>query len=90
MRTGEALLAIEDSERTRLAFADNLQRFIYGTFPSGTNVEALAEARVMRLGRPRISFVAGPITTLVAHLIGWKNAKRLRLLTSRGESSLSR
>ena len=75
---GRALLTVEDSERTRLAFAVNLQRFVYDVYPGVPDLVASAEGHIKRLGGARLRFAAGPTTTLLARLIGWKCAKRLR------------
>jgi hypothetical protein len=75
---GGALLAVEDSERTRLAFASILQQFVYDAYPDVPDLVASAEGRIKRLGGVRLRFTAGPSTTLLARLIGWKYAKRLR------------
>jgi glycosyltransferase involved in cell wall biosynthesis len=75
---GGALLAVEDSERTRLAFATNLQDFVYSVYPDVPDLVAFAEGHIKRLGGARLRFTAGPTATVLTRLIGWKYAKRLR------------
>jgi glycosyltransferase involved in cell wall biosynthesis len=75
---GSALLAVENSDRTRLAFASNLQRFVYDAYPDVPDLVATAESHIKRLGGARLRFTAGSRTTRLARLIGWKYAKRLR------------
>jgi hypothetical protein len=72
------LLAVEDSERTRLAFAVILQQFVYDIYPAAPDLVASAEGHIKRLGGARLRFSAGRSTTVLARLIGWKYAKRLR------------
>lgn len=80
LRTGEALLAAEQSPRTRRAFADNLQRFVYSTYPESPDLVAVAEGRIRELGGAGLPFAAGPAVLAVSRLCGWKAAKQLRRL----------
>lgn len=80
LQTGEALLAAERSPRTQRAFADNLQRFVYSTYPESPDLVAVAERRIGELGGAGLPFVAGPTVLAVSRLCGWKTAKRLRRL----------
>jgi glycosyltransferase involved in cell wall biosynthesis len=75
---GDALLAVEDSERTRLAFAVILQQFVYDIYPAAPDLVASGEGHIKRLGGARLRFSAGRSTTVLARLIGWKYAKRFR------------
>jgi glycosyltransferase involved in cell wall biosynthesis len=77
---GGALLAVEDSERTRLAFATILQEFVHSVYPDVPDLVEAAEGHVKRLGGARLRFKAGPTTALLARLVGWKFAKRLRMM----------
>lgn len=78
--TGEALLRREDSARTRSAYADNLQRFVYLTYPSSPDLVVQAETRIQELGGARLGpeGALGPVSLLAARCLGWKRAKRLR------------
>lgn len=42
LETGDALLEAEASPRTRRVFAENLQRFVYSTYPESRDLVALA------------------------------------------------
>ena len=78
--TGEALLQMEDSDRTRAAFADNLQRFIYGAYPESRDLVSIAEKRVAELGGSTLAPTGGPVFLAASKWIGWKLARRLRRL----------
>ena len=78
--TGEALLKREDSHRTRAAFADNLQRFIYSAYPENADLVAIAERRVAELGGSSLPPTGGPVFMAASKWIGWKLARRLRRL----------
>jgi len=80
LETGDALLEAEASPRTRRAFADNLQRFVYSTYPESRDLVALAERRIRQLGGSNLPFAAGPTVLAVSRYCGWKAAKRLRRL----------
>ena len=78
LQMGTDLLEREDSKRTRAAFADDLQRFVYGIYPRYPDLTAAAEDRVRELGGSDLPFSAGPLTGMAAGWIGWKLAKRCR------------
>ena len=48
--TGQALLARDNSQRARQAYATNLQRFIYSIYPDSLDLVASAERIVSELG----------------------------------------
>ena len=81
LRTGEDLLRTEDSQRTRVAFADNLQRFVYAIYPGDRDLVGVAETQIKKLGGSRLQFGAGPMSLIGARCLGWKAAKRLRGLS---------
>jgi glycosyltransferase involved in cell wall biosynthesis len=78
LETGELLLQREDTSRTRAAFADNLQRFAYSTYPESLDLVSLAEDKIKHLGGSTLRFSAGPNVGAAAKFVGWKRAKRLR------------
>jgi len=78
--TGDALLRQENSVRTRAAFADQLQRFVYSAYPDCRDLVSLAETRIRDLGGSRLRFSGGTLTLAAAKCIGWKPAKRVRLV----------
>ena len=78
LENGDALLRQKNSVRTRGAFADNLQRFVYSTYPESEDLVSLAEMRIRELGGSRSVFNGGPLTQAAAKYFGWKQAKRLR------------
>lgn len=73
----EALLQAEDSQRTRLACATTLQRFIYWVYPDGRQFISEAEKEVLRLGGSNLRPTGGRLFQLTIHLLGWKLARRL-------------
>jgi glycosyltransferase involved in cell wall biosynthesis len=75
--TGEALLNREDSARTRRAFANNLQRYVFSTYPFYREFVSVAEKRIEDLGGSDLPLSAGPVQLKVSRLIGWKLGKRL-------------
>ena len=76
---GQALLAAEDSARTRRATASSYQRFVHDFFPAPADLMRLAENRISALGGSSHSMPPmGPRTAALARRIGWKNTWRLR------------
>ena len=83
LECGEALLRKEDSPRTRAAFADSLMIFIYSAYPKSPDLVSRAEQRVAALGGSRRPFArggGGPLTVACSRFVGWKAAKRARLI----------
>jgi len=80
MRTGSNLLEKEDSRRTRKAFADNLQRFVFSTYPESPDLVMTAERRIRELGGSDLPLSAGPMQLALSRLVGWKFGKRLHRL----------
>jgi glycosyltransferase involved in cell wall biosynthesis len=78
IRIGEALLLRENSVRTREAFADQLQRFVYSAYPDSRDLVSLAETRIRELGGSQLSYAGGTVTLGVAKWLGWKPAGRFR------------
>jgi glycosyltransferase involved in cell wall biosynthesis len=77
---GEGLLRLESSDRTRAAFADVLQRYVYAVYPDHPDLVDRAEARIEELGGSRLAITGGPMTVNLSKFFGWKLAKRLRRL----------
>jgi glycosyltransferase involved in cell wall biosynthesis len=83
-RSGDRLLQLEDTPRTRHAVATMLQRFIYELYPARPDLAAAAAARVHRLGGSDLAPEFGPARRRLAACLGWKLTKRLQLLLHRG------
>ncbi len=79
-RSGDRLLSLEDSPRTRHAVATMLQRFIYEIYPAGPALAAAAAARVRQLGGSDLRPEFGPTRRRLAAVLGWKLTKRLHQL----------
>lgn len=74
----DRLLAREDSARTRQAAADVLQRLVLEAYPHCPLQRARTQTRVTELGGSDVRFEAGPRFKWLAHMVGWRLAKRLR------------
>jgi glycosyltransferase involved in cell wall biosynthesis len=81
--TGEALLNCENSARTRSAFADNLQRYVFSTYPDSQDLVSVAEKRVKGLGGSHLPISAGRLRLILSRLVGWKFGKQLQSLAQR-------
>ena len=75
---GNALLKSENTPRTRSAFADNLQRYVYAAYPEVRDLVSSAEAQIHELGGSRLAYIAGPWTRRLSKVVGWKAARQLR------------
>jgi hypothetical protein len=75
--TGEALLKCENSTRTKKAFANNLQRYVFSTYPYCREFVSAAEKRIKELGGSDLAISGSPLQLRVSQLVGWKLAKRL-------------
>lgn len=75
-----ALLAAEDSPRTRRVAADNLRSFVYAYYPAAPDLMELALAECDRLGGSSLLPSGGRGFRLVLRLLGWRAALRFRRL----------
>lgn len=73
----------EDSPRVRRALADYWQRLVFEIYPEGPDLCRRAEAEARVLGGSTLPPATGGREQFVARFLGWKLARRLRLLTSR-------
>lgn len=83
MLSSDALLAVEDSERTRRACATKLQRFIYESYPQVPELREQAARRVAELGGTDLQPEGGPLFRAARRVIGWKGARRLQEAANR-------
>lgn len=77
---GEALLLTENSVRTRLAYANNLQRFVYQIFPTHMDMVKDVELQIKNLGGSSITPSFGRATQMASRFVGWKLARKARQL----------
>jgi glycosyltransferase involved in cell wall biosynthesis len=77
-KTGAALLEEEDSAGARRAFATNVQRFVYATYPEHPDLVDEAENLIARLGGSPLEIEGGTLFLTLANMLGWKAAKRIR------------
>jgi len=75
--TGEASLKCENTPRMQKAFADNLQRYVFSTYPDCREFVSAAEKRIKELGGSDLPISAGPLQLILTRLVGWKLGKRL-------------
>jgi glycosyltransferase involved in cell wall biosynthesis len=74
-----AILAVENSPRTREACADNLQRLVHAAYPFAPDLVADAEQDLAELGGSRIHPGGGRTFQVLCRLLGWKLARRLQV-----------
>lgn len=74
-----ALLARENSPRTRHASAVSYMRFVQSYYPQHPDILRAAEAAAQRLGGCRLRATGGKGFQLLSRLIGWKAARRVQL-----------
>lgn len=79
-KMADALLAHEDSARTRQAAANLLQLIVYTVYPQLPDEIRQVEQRIAVLGGSSIDFPSGPTTAVLANIIGWKLARKIRNL----------
>jgi glycosyltransferase involved in cell wall biosynthesis len=72
----------EDSPRTRRALAEYWQRLEYEIYPQGIEICRRARQRSRALGGARLPPAAGRREKLLAMLLGWRLARRIRFLTT--------
>ena len=75
--TADRFLARDNSPRTRLAVATQLQQLVFESYPRLPAERAAAGARVSALGGCDLRPDAGPWRRRLQSLIGWKAVKRL-------------
>jgi glycosyltransferase involved in cell wall biosynthesis len=72
------LLRYENSGVTRKIAANNFLYFIYDIYPSYPELILKAKQRIQSLGGGDVPFPAGGYTKVLAKLIGWKLAKKIK------------
>jgi glycosyltransferase involved in cell wall biosynthesis len=75
---GRMLAAAQDSPRARAAAANGWQRLAFEAYPTAPDLAAAAERRAAHMGGSPFPMPAGPAFHRLAHLVGWRLAKRLR------------
>lgn len=72
------LLACSNTRQTRQAAADAIRRDCLDAYPHCRAIRAELESRVVALGGSTLEYRAGPRYALLAKIVGWKAAKRIR------------
>lgn len=83
LNTAQHMLSTEDTSEYRSAIADLFQRFAYDYYPAAPDLIADVEKRARDLGGATYSPRGGKFFQLARHLIGWKLARRLQVMTGR-------
>jgi glycosyltransferase involved in cell wall biosynthesis len=78
-----ALLAREDSPRTRRACSRRWHEFVYAVYPDCPELLTRAQGRIAELGPDHFPPMGGRLFRTAARLFGWRAAKRLQLLRGR-------
>jgi glycosyltransferase involved in cell wall biosynthesis len=78
-----ALLEREDSPRARRACADVFQEWAYAAYLEEESVFRRLEARVAAVGGSRLRMQGGRAFRILDRVVGWKVAKRLKVLAHR-------
>lgn len=79
-KSGQALLAVEDSDRTRQAIATLFQRFIYESYPAVGALRQEAAVQVKQMGGSLLQPSGSPLFEKLSNYIGWRLAKRIQRL----------
>ena len=88
-RSTRALLAREDSPRTRLASAAKFQYFVHLAYPTVPRLVRDAEEKIVNFGASPQSLDLGGRVAFFAWLFGWKCARRLQYFYRRLNFSTS-
>lgn len=74
------LLAAEDSPRTRLVCADTMKMQLYDYYPDHPDLVSKGETFIKDLGGSTYEYRGGKGFKLMSKTLGWKAAKRLRMV----------
>jgi glycosyltransferase involved in cell wall biosynthesis len=77
------VLASENSERTRRAFALSWQHLAHACYPYDSKLAKAAMSRAQALHSERILPDGGPAFCIVSRILGWRLARRLQVATGR-------
>jgi glycosyltransferase involved in cell wall biosynthesis len=79
----ENLLMSQNDARSRLACANTYKRWSYLFYPEYMEYYQAMERNIDQLGGANISIVGSKSFNLLAKLLGWKNAKKIKMMLSR-------
>lgn len=80
----QTLLSKEDSQRSREAVANLMQRFIYEVYPSLNNERNVADQWVREMGGSHLLPDFGPRAKMLARLFGWRVTLMLARMSRKG------
>lgn len=81
----QQLLATKNDERSRQACADTYQRWSYLFYPFHMELYNKIAVEVVKLGGSNIRIIGSRKFLLLSKIVGWKLAKKLRLLVTGNE-----
>lgn len=70
----------QENESIKRAIANIWQSFIYEAYPSLKNERKIAALEIKKLGGTTFAYPAGGWTQMMVKLLGWKIAKRIKLI----------
>jgi glycosyltransferase involved in cell wall biosynthesis len=79
------ILKVKNDNRSRLACANTYQRWAYQFYPSHQELLQETEKKIKNLGGSNLQIIGSKKYVLLSRLIGWKRARRLRLLFTGNE-----
>jgi hypothetical protein len=79
----EHILSVRNDAESRLACANSFQRWALQFYPNHLELCMIAESKVQELGGSSIGLFGGKVYKLLASLIGWKFAKRVKIILGR-------
>lgn len=81
----EKILAVQNDSRSRLACANTYQRWAFQFYPDHPELLKETEKRIKELGGSNLYMIGSKKYVLLSRLIGWKRAKKIRLLMTSNE-----
>ena len=79
----EKILKIKNNPQSRLACANIYQNWAYQFYPDHQELLKKTEQQIIKLGGSTICMGGGKMYILLSRLIGWKNAKKLKMFLKR-------
>lgn len=76
----QVVLAVEDSDRMRVALKKVYQKFLYDVYPSHPELLHKAQRHMGELGVKKKTFIGGPKFQLISKLFGFNNALKIKWL----------
>jgi glycosyltransferase involved in cell wall biosynthesis len=78
-----SLLSVEDSPRVRRMCADRFRRWLFHFYPQHSDLVAIAEEEIRKLGGSDLLPVGGRLHKVLVSLLGWKVVRHLQTIAER-------